>query len=176
MLETSEKRRSVLRRWRNQPIHKPDAAASHEASLALDLLSLGSRLALGLSFLLSVSDRLGLYGGPGQRGVSWGTFERFLDYAAKVNAFAPPSLVPLLGTAATILELVFGIMLVLGLALRWVAFGSAGLLFIFAAAMAISFGIKSPFDYSVFAAICCALFLGLTGSNRWAIDALRRCS
>jgi putative oxidoreductase len=38
--------------------------------------------------------------------------------------------------------------------------------------MAISFGIKSPFDYSVFAAMCCALFLGLAGSNRWTVDSL----
>ena len=47
------------------------------------------RAALGLSFLLPASDRLGLYGNPSVRGVSWGTFERFLDYTAKANAFAP---------------------------------------------------------------------------------------
>jgi hypothetical protein len=35
------------------------------------------------------------------------------------------------GTAATVLELLFGVTLVLGLALRWAAFGSAGLLFLF---------------------------------------------
>jgi hypothetical protein len=34
-----------------------------------------------------------------------------------------------LGTAATVLELLFGVTLVLGLALRWAAFGSAGLQF-----------------------------------------------
>jgi len=56
---------------------------------------------------------------------------------------------PFLGTAATVLELLFGVTLVLGLALRWAAFSSAGLLFVFGSAMAISFGIKSPFDYSV---------------------------
>src|SRR5262245_33335596 len=103
---------------------------------------------------------------------SWGTFERFLGYAAKVNAFAPAWMIPFLGTAATVLELLFGVTLVLGLALRWAAFGSAGLLFLFGSAMAISFGIKSPFDYSVFAAMCCALFLGLAGSNRWTFDCL----
>ena len=54
----------------------------------------------------------------------------------------------------------------------WAAFGSAGLLFLFGSAMAISFGIKSPLDYSVFAAMCCALFLGLAGSNRWTVDSL----
>jgi uncharacterized membrane protein YphA (DoxX/SURF4 family) len=95
-----------------------------------------------------------------------------LGYAAKVNAFAPAWMIPFLGMAATVLELLFGVTLVLGLALRWAAFGSAGLLFLFGSAIAISFGIKSPFDYSVFAAMCCALFLGLAGSNRWTVDSL----
>src|SRR5258705_1925893 len=27
-------------------------------------------------------------------------------------------------------------------------------------------------DYSVFTAMCCALFLGLAGSNRWTVDSL----
>ena len=164
MMATTETLRSVLRTSRGQPILKLQSA-EQRASLALDLLSLGSRAALGVSFLLSVSDRLGFYGNPGERGVSWGTFERFLGYAAKVNAFAPAWMIPFLGAAATVLELLFGVTLVLGLALRWAAFGSAGLLFLFGSAMAISFGIKSPFDYSVFAAMCCALFLGLAGSK-----------
>ena len=171
MMATTETLRSVLRTSRGQPVLKLQST-EQRASLALDLLSLGSRAALGGSFLLSVSDRLGLYGNPGERGVSWGTFERFLGYAAKVNAFAPAWMIPSLGTAATVLELLFGVTLVLGLALRWVAFGSAGLLFLFGSAMAISFGIKSPFDFSVFAAMCCALFLSLAGSNRWTVDSL----
>jgi putative oxidoreductase len=171
MMATTQTLRDVLRTSRGQPILKLQSA-EQRASLALDLLSLGSRAALGVSFLLSVSDRLGFYGNPGERGVSWGTFERFLGYAAKVNAFAPAWMIPFLGTAATVLELLFGVTLVLGLALRWAAFGSAGLLFLFGSAMAISFGIKSPFDYSVFAAMCCALFLGLAGSNRWTVDSL----
>ncbi|KRR24199.1 hypothetical protein [Bradyrhizobium retamae] len=169
MMVTTETLRSVLRTSRSDPILKLKSA-EQGASLALDLLSLGSRAALGVSFLLSVTDRLGFYGNPGERGVSWGTL--FLDYAAKVNAFAPAWMMPFLGTAATVLELLFGVTLVLGLALRWAAFGSAGLLFLFGSAMAISFGIKSPFDYSVFAAMCCALFLGLAGSKRWTVDTL----
>jgi uncharacterized membrane protein YphA (DoxX/SURF4 family) len=95
-----------------------------------------------------------------------------LGYAAKVNAFPPTWSIPFLGTAATVLELLFGVTLLLGLALRWAAFSTAGLLFLFGLAMAISFGIKSPFDYSVFAAMWCALFLGLAGSNRWTVDSL----
>jgi putative oxidoreductase len=171
MIAIIETLRCIMRTSGGRPIFKLQAA-EQRASLALDLLSLGSRVALGVSFLLSVSDRLGFYGNPGERGVSWGTFERFLSYAAKVNAFAPAWMIPFLGMAATVLELLFGVTLVLGFALRWAAFGSAGLLFLFGSAMAISFGTKSPFDYSVFAAMCCALFLGLAGSNRWSVDSL----
>src|SRR6266487_6436164 len=108
MMATTETLRGVLRTSRRQPILKLQSA-EQRASLALDLLSLGSRAALGVSFLLSVSDRLGLYGNPGERGVSWGTFERFLGYAAEVNAFAPAWMIPFLGMAATVLELLFGV-------------------------------------------------------------------
>src|SRR5262245_19936046 len=162
MMATTETLRSVLRTSRGQPILKLQSA-EQRASLALDLLSLGSRAALGVSFLLSVSDRLGLYGNSGERGVSWGTFERFLGYAAKVNAFAPAWMIPFLGTSATVLELLFGVTLVLGLALRWAAFGSAGLLFLFGSAMAISFGIKPPFDYSV---LRCDVLRPISGSRQ----------
>jgi len=171
MMAPTETLRNILCTSRGKPILKLQSAEQRNL-LTLDFLSLGSRAALGASFLLSVSDRLGFYGSPGERGVSWGTFERFLAYAAKVNAFAPAWMIPFLGTTATVLELLFGVTLVLGLALRWAAFGSAALLFIFGSAMAISFGVKSPFDYSVFSAMCCALFLGLAGSNRWTIDSL----
>jgi putative oxidoreductase len=173
MTAPTETFRNILRTSRGQPILKLQSA-EQPAFPVLDLLSLGSRAALGFSFLLSVSDRLGFYGNPGERGVSWGTFERFLGYVAKVNAFAPAWMIPPLGTTATVLEALFGITLILGLALRWAAFGTAGLLFVFGSAMAISFGIKSPFDYSVFSAMCCALFLGLAGSNRWTLDSLLR--
>lgn len=159
----------IVRSSRGEPI-LPLQSAGREA--ILDLLSLASRLALGISFVLSVCDRLGLYGKPGDRGVSWGTFERFLAYTAEVNSFAPSWMVPYLGTAASAVELLLGVTLILGFALRLAAFGTAGMLLVYGSAMAISLGIKAPFDYSVFGAMCCALFLGLAGSKRWSIDSL----
>ena len=51
MMATTETLRSVLRTSRGQPILKLQSA-EQRASLALDLLSLGSRAALGVSFLL----------------------------------------------------------------------------------------------------------------------------
>jgi putative oxidoreductase len=71
----------------------------------------------------------------------------------------PSSTIPFLAWAATGAELFFGIALIVGLWRVWVALGSAVLLMLFGTAMAISFGIKSPLDYSVFSAACAALLV-----------------
>lgn len=110
-----------------------------------------ARVALGASFLSAVSSRLGLWGG--------GTFDGFESYTAEVLSFMPASTIPFFARAATVLEIAFGIGLVLGIGLRWVAVGAAGLLLVFAISMALSFGLKEPLDYSVFSASACALLL-----------------
>ena len=116
------------------------------------------RLALGAAFLSGIADRFGLYTG---RNVGYGNFEGFLEYTAKVNSFMPASTIPFLGWAATAAEFSLGLALVVGVWLRWTALGSALLLVLFATAMGISFGIKSPLDYSVFTASAGALVLAL---------------
>jgi len=55
--------------------------------------------------------------------------------------------------------------LISGVWLRWVALGSALLLVLFGTAMAISFGLKSPLDYSVFSASAAAVLLALRSSS-----------
>jgi uncharacterized membrane protein YphA (DoxX/SURF4 family) len=117
-----------------------------------------ARFALGAAFLSGIADRFGLYRG---RNVGYGNFQGFLDYTAKVNSFMPPATIPFLGWSATFLEFTFGALLILGLWTRWVALGSAALLMLFGTAMAISFGIKAPLDYSVFSASACAVLLAL---------------
>ncbi len=119
------------------------------------LALLYARIALGSAFLSAVGSRLGLYGGPG------GHFARFIQYTAEVNSFMPASSIPFLAVAATIAETSLGVLLILGLWPRWVALGAAMLLALFGTAMAISFGIKSPMDYSVFSASSGALLLSL---------------
>lgn len=116
------------------------------------------RIALGVAFLSGIADRFGLYRG---RNVGYGNFQGFLQYTAKVNSFMPASTIPFLGWAATIAEFAFGVALVIGLWVRWAALGSSLLLILFGTAMAISFGIKSPLDYSVFSASAGALVLAL---------------
>jgi putative oxidoreductase len=91
--------------------------------------------------------------------VGYGNFEAFEQYTAEVNAFMPRATIPFLAWAATAAELGLGLLLVLGIWRRPVALASAALLLIFALAMALSLGIKSPLDYSVFSASAAALLL-----------------
>ncbi|MEK6280376.1 MAG: DoxX family membrane protein [Acidobacteriota bacterium] len=122
--------------------------------------------AAGASFLSAVASRFGLW----EKKFSWEKFASFTSYAAEVNSFMPAFIVPFLAWAATVAELIFGISLILGLRLRWTALCSALLLAMFGTAMATSFGIKSPLDYSVFSASAGALLLALYQNRRSAAE------
>lgn len=126
------------------------------------LAILYARVALGAAFLSAVADRFGLWGKYG----GWGNFATFTQYTAQVNSFMPAFMIPFVAWAATAAELSLGITLIIGIRLRWVAFGAATLLFLFGTAMAISFGVKSPLDYSVFSASAGALLLALHQSGQ----------
>jgi putative oxidoreductase len=121
-----------------------------------------ARFALGAAFLSGIADRFGLYTG---RNVGYGDFAGFEAYTAKVNSFMPASTILFLAWAATAAEFCLGVALILGIWPRWVALASALLLLLFGTAMAISFGIKSPLDYSVFSASAAAVLLALYGSG-----------
>jgi len=121
-----------------------------------------ARFALGAAFLSAVADRFGLWGKYG----GWGNFANFTQYTAQVNSFMPAFMIPFLAWAATAAELSLGIALIIGIWPRRAAFGAATLLFLFGTAMAISFGIKSPLDYSVFSASAGALLLASNQSER----------
>jgi putative oxidoreductase len=120
-----------------------------------------ARVAIGAAFLSAVAGRFGLWAGH----FRWESFERFIPRTAELNGWAPDALVPILAWAATILETTFGVALILGIATRWVALGSAALLAWFATAMTVYTGVKAPLDYSVFSASAGALLLAL-GEDR----------
>jgi putative oxidoreductase len=126
-----------------------------------------ARLALGAAFLSAVASRFGIW--DGEPGLS--RFPGFIQYTAEVNAFMPAAVIPFLAWAATVAETALGVALIAGLRLRWVALASAALLAVFGTAMAISFGPKSPLDYSVFSASAGALLLAL---QQWRVPEARR--
>jgi uncharacterized membrane protein YphA (DoxX/SURF4 family) len=122
------------------------------------LAFLYARVTLGIGFLSGIADRFGLWRG---RNVGYGNFAGFVSYTAKVNSFMPASTIPFLAWAATAAELVLGVLLLIGIWPRWTALASALLLILFGVAMGISFGAKSPLDYSVFSASAAAFMLAL---------------
>jgi len=116
-----------------------------------------ARIAVGSAFLSAVAGRFGLWHGT----FDPSHFSVFLEYAREVLAFMPPVTVPYLAWAATVCETSLGILLLLGLWPRWVSLASAGLLAMFGTSMAISQGLKSPMDYSVYSASSAAILLAL---------------
>jgi uncharacterized membrane protein YphA (DoxX/SURF4 family) len=121
-----------------------------------------ARVALGAAFLSAVSSRFGLW----DKELSLKHFASFIQYTAEVNSFLPAALAPSLAWAATLCETSLGVLLIMGLWPRVTALASALLLALFGAAMAISFGIRSPMDYSVFSASAAAVLLALRNSNQ----------
>ena len=126
------------------------------------------RLSIAGGFLSSVADRFGIWGAPGTPNVAWGAWTPFVEYAGKLNWFAPAPIVSFLAWAATFSEIVFAVGLIVGWQLRWFALGSGLLLLCFALAMTFALGIKAPLNYSVFAASAGALFLA--ASTRWQTE------
>lgn len=118
------------------------------------------RLALGITFLVAIGDRLGWLGPYGSRNVSWGDWTHFVQYVAVLNWFVPKRLIPTLAVLETVIELGLGIGLLLGIYQRAVAWSSAALLMSFALTMSIALGILAPLGYSVFTALGAALLLG----------------
>ena len=134
------------------------------------------RLALATAFLSSIADRFGLWGPPGAPGVNWGNLAHFTVYAGEVNSYLPTSLAPAAAWASTVAEAVLGFTLLLGLFTRTSAVLSGLLLFGFASALTVSFGVQKALSYSVFTASAGAFLLATMPSEAygWSLDHLLR--
>ena len=131
------------------------------------------RLAIGAGYLVFGLDRLGVWGPYGAKGVAWGDWPHFMAYAAQVMGFLPYAMANVLAVVATIGEIVFGAMLLVGLFTRLAAIGSGVLSLCFAVAMALSGGITSPMGSSVFTLSAASFLLATVTSYKWSIDNLR---
>ena len=134
-----------------------------------DISTLFLRLALASGFLSAVAARINLWGKRVSVSDAWNSF---LNYTAEVNSFMPKNTISTIAVLATILEVGFAILLLLGFKTRYASFGAGTLLLLFALAMAYSSGIKEPLDYSVFAASAGAFLLATMPYYKWSIDQL----
>ncbi len=131
-----------------------------------DIASFLLRIVLSAGFLSAVASRLSLWG---NRSSGW---QAFLDYTGQVNSFTPKSLIAPKAFTSTILETCFGVMLLVGFKTRYAAYGAAILTLFFTLAMAYSFGIKEPLDYSVLAFSAGSFMLATLPRFRWSVDEL----
>ncbi|WP_447635390.1 DoxX family membrane protein [Flavobacterium microcysteis] len=128
------------------------------------------RTALSVSYLSAVADRFGIWGAPGSKSVSWGTWDNFVAYSNSVNSFASPAIGTLLAYVATALEILLPVLLLIGYKLKWVSLFSGVLLLGFALAMTLSFGLKAPLDYSVFTGAAASFLLSTLDSYKYSLD------
>lgn len=139
----------------------------------LNIAQIYLRLALGISFILPVLDRLGYIGAPGTDGVAWGNWDNFVNYTNSLMPYLNKPLAGFNGLVASILEFVFGLMLITGYKTRVAAYGSFALLLLFAVSMLFFAGYRAPFSYSVFTGSAGALLLSAIPYYKWSIDYLR---
>ena len=143
-----------------EDVVKPDRSFTWER-----LGVLYARMALGAAFLSAVASRFGLW----DKTLDLRHFAAFIQYTAQVLSFVPSVFIPAFAWAATAAEMTLGLLLVSGFWQRSVSLASAALLAVFGSAMAVSFGIKSPMDYSVFSASSAAVLLSMRASPNSAV-------
>jgi len=130
------------------------------------------RLALGIAFIYAVLDRIGWLGPADDKNIAWGNWEAFLDYTHILLPVLNRAQSDIFGWIATIAEVAFGILLIIGYKTRFAALGSFSLLLGFGVCMTLSLGLKAPFNYSVFSASAGALLLSCLSDYKCSIDNL----
>ncbi|MEZ2334687.1 DoxX family protein [Mucilaginibacter sp. RCC_168] len=127
------------------------------------------RIALGIGFLTTVSDRLGLLP-SGTRNMEWGAWDKFIDYTGTLMPFLDRPAVNVMGGLATFFEASIGILLIIGFKTRYVAIASSVLTLIFALSMTIFLGIKAPINFAVFSTCTGSLLLSTIPVYNWSLD------
>jgi hypothetical protein len=130
------------------------------------------RMFIGLAFASAVCDRLGLLGGPGAPGVSWGNFTRFTAYTGQVNSFLPHAIIPALAVVETVVEGSLGLAMLAGFQTRLTSAASAALLTMFGLAMTVSLGASSQFWFAVFVLAAGAWVLACVDASWISADGL----
>ncbi|MEG0761938.1 MAG: DoxX family protein [Chryseobacterium sp.] len=128
------------------------------------------RLAISVSMLSAVADRFGLWG----KNSAWGNWENFEKYTKQLTFFLPESFGDLSAYAATFLEILFPLLLILGFKTKIAAYGSGFLLLIFAFSMTLALGVKAPLDYSVWIGCAAAFLLAVQEKYSFTIDNLTK--
>lgn len=129
-------------------------------NIKTDYFALFARIAIAMSFLSAVADRFGWWTPVlGNENVVWGNMGNFIAYTGVLVPWISKQVLPLLAWSVTIVEVVLGVLLIVGYQKRIVALLSGLLLLTFAFSMMFFSSLKAPLDYSVFTASACSFLL-----------------
>jgi thiosulfate dehydrogenase [quinone] large subunit len=127
------------------------------------------RFSLAACFLSAVADRFGWWNADVS---AWGNWSNFIRYTVLINPWFPEGSISFFAAIATAAEILFGVLLLIGLKTEFIAKLSGILLLVFGLSMTFSTGIKGPLDYSVFTASAGAFALSLMNEKYLEIDSL----
>jgi putative oxidoreductase len=130
------------------------------------------RLAIGITFLTPVLDRLGILGRAGTGNIEWGNWENFINYTTTLMPFFERPMVNVMGLIATIAEATIAVGLIVGCKTKYVALGSCLLTLTFIVFMATSVGIQKAINFGVFTASAASFLLSKIQYYHWSIDSL----
>ncbi|WBV60046.1 DoxX family protein [Chryseobacterium camelliae] len=128
------------------------------------------RIAISVTMLSAVADRFGFWG----KNSAWGNWGSFEKYTQQLTFFLPESLGNFSAYAATFLEILFPLLLILGFKTKIAAYGTGFLLLIFALSMTMALGVKAPLDYSVWIGSASAFLLAVQEKYSFTIDNLTK--
>ncbi|SFT01243.1 Methylamine utilisation protein MauE [Zhouia amylolytica] len=127
------------------------------------------RLSIALGFISAVADRFGWW----DEHISvWGNWQNFVNYTQSLLPYLPDFSIPYIAGIATVLELLFALLLLVGYQTQLIAKLSGILLLIFALSMTFFYGIKGTLDYSVYIASAAAFSLSSMTQSFLEIDSL----
>lgn len=117
------------------------------------------RIILGLTLLVSVSDRLGLQVISNLGPFQWGSFEQYLANLGNLFTVLPKWSTQVLGWGLTAVEMVCGFLLLVGLKASSAARIVALVYLTYAIATILSFSFKSALDHYLFVVAFAALLM-----------------
>lgn len=126
------------------------------------------RIALAATLLLAVVDRFGFLSSSSSQ-LTWGNFQSFISHS-KINYVFSANSLQIADWIITGLELILGLMLLLGIYHRFACFAAGTLFLFFAVALTVALGIKLPLNFSVFIASASAFLLATVGPGWLALD------
>ncbi|AKK73341.1 DoxX family protein [Chryseobacterium gallinarum] len=129
------------------------------------------RLALSVTILSAVADRFGWWS---KENSSWGNMASFKEYTRQLTFFFPENLSTFSAYAATFLEILFPLMLIIGYKTKVAAYGTGFLLLIFAVSMTLASGLKAPLNYSVWVGSASAFLLAVQRHYSFSIDQINQ--